>query len=232
MNPPQFLIPQNAPNFDEHRRCIAKTSHESISDLRRRSRKGRGDAERGGHEGRHGTRGKGTRRRGEAEDTGTRGGGDAETVRGLERRRSSGVAIPQQAAQSEMWGMKMINKLSKVRHMKSRVMARVLGLILIYLFASTHLPLFAAPTIGDFAPSPFLRVTASPVQGLSIAWLRRLSGVRTEVITYSDLVWQLALQPAHRWCRQFSRPNRALRLVIDQRLICKKLRSCRPLLQR
>ncbi|HET9479773.1 MAG TPA: hypothetical protein VFO72_10535 [Pyrinomonadaceae bacterium] len=46
------------------------------------------------------------------------------------------------------------------------------------------------------------------------------AGVRTELITYSDLMWQLALQPN----TQLDNPNseqlnRALRLLIDQRLI-------------
>ena len=46
------------------------------------------------------------------------------------------------------------------------------------------------------------------------------AGVRTELITYSDLLWQLALQPD----TQLDNPssdqlNRALRLLIDQRLI-------------
>ena len=46
------------------------------------------------------------------------------------------------------------------------------------------------------------------------------AGVRTELITYSDLIWQLALQPN----TQLDNPNseqlnRALRLLIDQRLI-------------
>lgn len=46
------------------------------------------------------------------------------------------------------------------------------------------------------------------------------AGARTELITYSDLVWQLALQPN----TQLDNPtsdelNRALRLLIDQRLI-------------
>ncbi|HEU4768497.1 MAG TPA: hypothetical protein VFS77_14040 [Pyrinomonadaceae bacterium] len=46
------------------------------------------------------------------------------------------------------------------------------------------------------------------------------SGAKTDLITYSDLMWQLALQPT----TQLDNPNtadlnRALRLVIDQRLI-------------
>lgn len=46
------------------------------------------------------------------------------------------------------------------------------------------------------------------------------AGVRTDLITYSDLMWQLALQPN----TQLDNPtsddlNRALRLLIDQRLV-------------
>ena len=46
------------------------------------------------------------------------------------------------------------------------------------------------------------------------------AGVRTELITYSDLVWQLALQPNTQLDNPSSEQlNRALRLLIDQRLI-------------
>jgi hypothetical protein len=45
-------------------------------------------------------------------------------------------------------------------------------------------------------------------------------GVRTELITYSDLMWQLALQPDTPLDNPRSEElNRALRLLIDQRLI-------------
>ena len=45
-------------------------------------------------------------------------------------------------------------------------------------------------------------------------------GVRTELITYSDLMWQLALQPTTQLDNPTSEElNRALRLLIDQRLI-------------
>ena len=45
-------------------------------------------------------------------------------------------------------------------------------------------------------------------------------GVRTELITYSDLMWQLALQPDTLLDNPSSEQlNRALRLLIDQRLI-------------
>lgn len=46
------------------------------------------------------------------------------------------------------------------------------------------------------------------------------AGVRTELITYSDLIWQLALQPNTQLANPTSEElNRALRLLIDQRLI-------------
>jgi hypothetical protein len=46
------------------------------------------------------------------------------------------------------------------------------------------------------------------------------AGVRTELITYSDLMWQLALQPGTQLDNPTSEDlNRALRLLIDQRLI-------------
>src|SRR5678816_1868707 len=46
------------------------------------------------------------------------------------------------------------------------------------------------------------------------------AGVRTDLITYSDLVWQLALQPQTVLDNPSSDDlNRALRLLIDQRLI-------------
>jgi hypothetical protein len=46
------------------------------------------------------------------------------------------------------------------------------------------------------------------------------AGVKTELITYSDLIWQLALQPGTQLDSASSSDlNRALRLLIDQRLI-------------
>lgn len=46
------------------------------------------------------------------------------------------------------------------------------------------------------------------------------AGVRTDLITYSDLLWQLALQPNTSLANPNSEDlNRALRLVTDQRLI-------------
>jgi hypothetical protein len=46
------------------------------------------------------------------------------------------------------------------------------------------------------------------------------AGARTELITYSDLMWQLALQPSTQLDNPTSEElNHALRLLIDQRLI-------------
>ena len=46
------------------------------------------------------------------------------------------------------------------------------------------------------------------------------AGVRTDLVTYSDLVWQLALQPNTPLVSPTSQDlNRALHLVVDQRLI-------------
>src|ERR1044072_9685710 len=46
------------------------------------------------------------------------------------------------------------------------------------------------------------------------------AGVKTDLITYSDLLWQLALQPNTPLDNPNSPDlNRALRLLIDQRLI-------------
>jgi len=46
------------------------------------------------------------------------------------------------------------------------------------------------------------------------------AGVKTDLITYSDLLWQLALQPTSQLDNPSSAElNRALRLLIDQRLI-------------
>jgi len=58
------------------------------------------------------------------------------------------------------------------------------------------------------------------------------AGVRTDLITYSDLLWQLALQPNVSLVNPGSRDlNRALHLVVDQRLIlqeAEKLPSIGP----
>jgi hypothetical protein len=58
------------------------------------------------------------------------------------------------------------------------------------------------------------------------------AGVRSDLITYSDLLWQLALQPGTALVNPSSQNlNRALHLVIDQRLIlqeAEKLPSIAP----
>jgi hypothetical protein len=63
-----------------------------------------------------------------------------------------------------------------------------------------------------------LRVSAQKTVDKMMATVN--AGVRTELITYSDLVWQLALEPNTPIDNPSSADlNRALRLVIDQRLI-------------
>jgi hypothetical protein len=61
------------------------------------------------------------------------------------------------------------------------------------------------------------------------------AGVKTELITYSDLLWQLALQPSTPLDNPTSEDlNRALRLLIDQRLIlqeAEKLPTITPTLK-
>lgn len=66
--------------------------------------------------------------------------------------------------------------------------------------------------------SPVPQVNAQEVVDKMVATVN--GGVRTDLITYSDLLWQLALQPATSLANPTSQDlNRALRLVIDQRLI-------------
>jgi hypothetical protein len=61
------------------------------------------------------------------------------------------------------------------------------------------------------------------------------AGVKTDLITYSDLLWQLALQPSTPLDNPTSEDlNRALRLLIDQRLIlqeAEKLPTITPTLK-
>ena len=105
--------------------------------------------------------------------------------------------------------------------MKGRVIARILSLIAISLFALTHFPVCAASGVSVVSPSPLLRVTPSPAQEVVDRMVATVNaGVRADLITYSDLVWQLALQPNTPLVSPNSQDlNRALRLVIDQRLI-------------
>lgn len=66
--------------------------------------------------------------------------------------------------------------------------------------------------------SPVFECSAQEVVDRMVATVN--AGVRTDLITYSDLVWQLALQPNTPLVSPNSQDlNRALRLVIDQRLI-------------
>jgi hypothetical protein len=72
---------------------------------------------------------------------------------------------------------------------------------------------------------PFILLTFSPVSSHGQEVVDRMvatvnAGVRTDLITYSDLLWQLALQPNTSLANPGSEDlNRALRLVVDQRLI-------------
>ena len=69
-----------------------------------------------------------------------------------------------------------------------------------------------------FPCSPVPQVMAQEVVDRMVATVN--AGVRTDLVTYSDLIWQLALQPNTPLVSPTSQDlNRALRLVIDQRLI-------------
>ena len=128
----------------------------------------------------------------------------------------------------------MMNTLIKVGTLRGqRIIARVLALAFISFFTLTPLPIFASPTTRVFSPSPSLRVAASPAQEVVDRMVATVNaGVRTDLITYSDLVWQLALQPDTPIVSPNTQDlNRALRLVIDQRLIlqeAEKLPSIAP----
>jgi hypothetical protein len=79
-------------------------------------------------------------------------------------------------------------------------------LALIALFPFSPLPLFSRSCHGQ------------EVVDRMVATVN--AGVRTDLITYSDLVWQLALQPNTPLVSPNSQDlNRALNLVVDQRLI-------------
>lgn len=121
----------------------------------------------------------------------------------------------------------MIRKLNKVSFTKKRlVITKVLTLTSICFFTLTPFPGFTFSTIPLFCLSPFLPVPPSPVvrceaQEVVDRMVATVNaGVRADLITYSDLVWQLALQPNTPLVSPNSEDlNRALRLVIDQRLI-------------
>jgi len=72
-----------------------------------------------------------------------------------------------------------------------------------------------------FALFPFSPVSSCPAQEVVDKMVATVNaGVRTDLITYSDLLWQLALQPNTSLANPSSDDlNRALRLVTDQRLI-------------
>lgn len=72
-----------------------------------------------------------------------------------------------------------------------------------------------------FTLLPFYPLSPCPAQEVVDKMVATVNaGVRTDLITYSDLLWQLALQPNTSLANPSSEDlNRALRLVIDQRLI-------------
>ncbi len=72
-----------------------------------------------------------------------------------------------------------------------------------------------------FTLLPFYPLSPCPAQEVVDKMVATVNaGVRTDLITYSDLLWQLALQPNTSIANPSSEDlNRALRLVIDQRLI-------------
>src|SRR5437868_2207706 len=73
--------------------------------------------------------------------------------------------------------------------------------------------------IGLFAAVLFFSMVAVAQQMVDKTVATLTDGVRTELITYSDLKWQLALQPNVTINPPSSEDlNRALRLLIDQRL--------------
>ena len=73
-------------------------------------------------------------------------------------------------------------------------------------------------TLALLASGPISQCFAQQVVDKMVATVN--AGVRTELITYSDLLWQLALQPNTVLDNPSSAElNRALRLLIDQRLI-------------
>jgi hypothetical protein len=68
---------------------------------------------------------------------------------------------------------------------------------------------------------PFYPLSPCPAQEVVDKMVATVNGgARTDLITYSDLLWQLALQPNTSLANPSSEDlNRALRLVVDQRLI-------------
>jgi hypothetical protein len=72
-----------------------------------------------------------------------------------------------------------------------------------------------------FALLPLYPASSAPAQEVVDKMVATVNaGVRTDLITYSDLLWQLSLQPNTSLANPNSDDlNRALRLVTDQRLI-------------
>ena len=84
-----------------------------------------------------------------------------------------------------------------------------------------------------FTLLPFYPLSPCPAQEVVDKMVATVNaGVRTDLITYSDLLWQLALQPNTPLANPSSQNlNRALHLVVDQRLIlqeAEKLPSIAP----
>ena len=110
----------------------------------------------------------------------------------------------------------MTNNFARIRNLRLRRRVTRVGALI----SVSILTLFAFPI---FPLSPFLSVAPSHVFAQEtvdrmVATVN--AGVRTDLITYSDLVWQLALQPNTPIVSPTSNDlNRALHLVVDQRLI-------------
>ena len=102
-------------------------------------------------------------------------------------------------------GMVKVKEVRVVRNMKFRSQRDLLRYLVLVAF--TLLPFY------HFAPC-----FAQEVVDKTVATVN--GGVRTDLITYSDLLWQLALQPTTPLAQPTSAAlNAALRLVEDQRLI-------------
>jgi hypothetical protein len=76
--------------------------------------------------------------------------------------------------------------------------------------------------------APLTHAHAQVVSDKMVATVTNGSRATPDLITYSDLVWQLALEPGTQFSERPSSANlnRALRLVEDQILILQEARSC------
>lgn len=94
-----------------------------------------------------------------------------------------------------------------------------LGRSVVVLLAISLFPsLPVSQSILPVTLSPVSQCQAQEVVDRMVATVN--AGVRTDLITYSDLVWQVALQPNTALVSPTSQDlNRALHLVVDQRLI-------------